>query len=80
VLADGKSVKNQARDLVLYTPQITEHGSAEFIERLDFLARPFTFQRQQLPMFFSTLQKNTSPPEQGTQDPDEDGEMEMEEV
>jgi hypothetical protein len=71
---------NKPEDLVLYTPQITEHESSEFIERLEFLARPFTFERQQLPMFFNTLQKNTSPPEQGSQDPDQDGEMEMEEV
>lgn len=40
---------------VIYTPFNLDKESPAFIEQLDFLAKPFTFERDQMQVFSQTL-------------------------
>lgn len=40
---------------VIYTPFDLEKESTSFIDQLDFLAKPFTFEREQMQVFSQTL-------------------------
>jgi hypothetical protein len=50
--------KDRLVEMVQYTPLELDKESPAFIDRLDFLGDSFTFARTQLPLFFSTLQRN----------------------
>jgi hypothetical protein len=63
--------------MIQYTPQHLDHESAEFTQQLDFLSTSFIFERDQLPMFLSTLQKNTASTGTETEDDENDGKMEI---
>ena len=76
---DGESVSEEPQKMVVYTPQHLEQEAAEFVEQLDFLAHSFSFEREQLPMFLSQMQKSMGGATPDTQDED-DGEMEVEEI
>jgi hypothetical protein len=45
----------QVIEKVIYTPQLLEQETPEFIAQLDFLASPFTFQKAQMNVFTKTL-------------------------
>ncbi|KAF8590050.1 hypothetical protein K439DRAFT_1382683 [Ramaria rubella] len=47
--------KEQVVDKVIYTPQLLDQESEEFVAQLDFLAGPFTFQKAQMNVFTKTL-------------------------
>ncbi|KAF8511126.1 hypothetical protein BU17DRAFT_97470 [Hysterangium stoloniferum] len=42
-------------DKVIYTPQFLDMESREFVDQMDFLAQPFTFQKSQMRVFTNTL-------------------------
>lgn len=67
----------QIIEKVIYTPQLLEQETPEFIAQLDFLASPFIFQKTQLSVFTNTL---TSYLEGENQDnPSDLSQMEVEE-
>lgn len=67
----------QIIEKVIYTPQLLEQETPEFIAQLDFLAGPFIFQKAQLSVFTNTL---TSYLEGENQDnPSDLSQMEVEE-
>ncbi|KIJ26441.1 hypothetical protein M422DRAFT_272489, partial [Sphaerobolus stellatus SS14] len=66
----------QSEKKVVYTPLGLEKESEEFVEQLDFLAGPFTFSRDQMPVFLDTVRKRLGPEEEPADGAEEDTPME----